>query len=249
MKLKQCIENSIRKCFPRMYDVLYRLRNPGRRWAFCPFCQRETPRIPGGRPHPRAHAQCAYCHALERHRFLYSVYRNVILNQDTPRRLLHLAPEDAFREMLCKAPGISYLCGDLHPDRYPEISDCREIDALHTGFPDASFDLVLANHLIEHVDEPQFLREINRILKPGGRALISTPVYRDLPHTFEDPSCNTPELRREHYGHAEHLRKYGRDAAERFAQGFKVSEILPEAFPDTGDTDAVNCNCFVLEKQ
>lgn len=48
-------------------------------------------------------------------------------------------------------------------------------------FEDASFDLVSARHLIEHLSDPrQFMAEINRVLKPGGRLLIRTPNSKAL---------------------------------------------------------------------
>ena len=46
-----------------------------------------------------------------------------------------------------------------------------------TGLPESSFDGVISSDVIEHVQEPQlFLSEIKRILKPGGLAIISTPI-------------------------------------------------------------------------
>jgi 2-polyprenyl-3-methyl-5-hydroxy-6-metoxy-1,4-benzoquinol methylase len=43
-------------------------------------------------------------------------------------------------------------------------------------FPPHSFDLVLASHLIEHLNDPaSFVREVRRVLTPGGRFLITTP--------------------------------------------------------------------------
>lgn len=43
-------------------------------------------------------------------------------------------------------------------------------------FPDASFDLVVSNHVIEHTEDPvQHLREIRRVLKPDGIAYLATP--------------------------------------------------------------------------
>jgi 2-polyprenyl-3-methyl-5-hydroxy-6-metoxy-1,4-benzoquinol methylase len=47
--------------------------------------------------------------------------------------------------------------------------------------PDESFDVVLLNHVIEHLDNPLgTLREVNRVLKPGGHFVIETPRYDSL---------------------------------------------------------------------
>ncbi len=49
------------------------------------------------------------------------------------------------------------------------------------GLPDASFDVVLLNHVIEHIDDPmRTLRKVYRILKPGGHFVIETPRYDTL---------------------------------------------------------------------
>jgi SAM-dependent methyltransferase len=49
------------------------------------------------------------------------------------------------------------------------------------GIPDESFDVVLLNHVIEHMDDPlRSLREINRVLKPSGHFVMETPRYDTL---------------------------------------------------------------------
>jgi len=56
--------------------------------------------------------------------------------------------------------------------------------AERTGLRDASFDLVLCTQVLEHVPRPlEALREVRRILKPGGRFLFSVPhVWFFHPH-------------------------------------------------------------------
>ena len=55
--------------------------------------------------------------------------------------------------------------------------DFRHITGYGTGFPDASFDLVVCSDVIEHVDDPDaMLMEIRRLLTPGGRLIITTPL-------------------------------------------------------------------------
>ena len=54
--------------------------------------------------------------------------------------------------------------------------DVRRMTVEECGFPDGSFDLVLASHLIEHLNRPRdFVREVGRILRPGGYFLLTTP--------------------------------------------------------------------------
>ncbi len=60
--------------------------------------------------------------------------------------------------------------------------DVRQADAARgIPFPDASFDLVTALDVIEHVDDDAaILREARRVLKPGGYLLITTPAFQWL---------------------------------------------------------------------
>ncbi len=228
-------------------DLLYKIKYPSSRREYCPFCRRYEPMIPGGEPAPRKNALCSRCRSLERHRFLFYVYQVELLSSVRKLRVLHFAPELPLWKILSKAPNLEYVCGDLHPQRYREIPGCREINALDTKFQDGSFDAVIANHLIEHIPEDAFFRELYRILVPGGRAFLSTPVYQELEHTLENPEFSTPELRKANYGHPEHLRKYGRDIASRFPACFDVSVLTSDSLPPFGDR--VNSNCFILRKK
>lgn len=60
----------------------------------------------------------------------------------------------------------------------PYLDEASVLD-LSTGripFPDEMFDVVFADNVMEHVDNPEtVLREVARILKPGGLFLAKTP--------------------------------------------------------------------------
>lgn len=52
------------------------------------------------------------------------------------------------------------------------------------AYPEASFGVVWLSHVVEHVPRPvQFLREVTRVLVPGGMAVISVPNSRGLVHS------------------------------------------------------------------
>jgi len=54
--------------------------------------------------------------------------------------------------------------------------DVRGMPVEDCGFPGGHFDAVLASHLIEHLNSPRaFVREVMRILRPGGHFIVTTP--------------------------------------------------------------------------
>jgi SAM-dependent methyltransferase len=136
-------------------------------------------------------------------------------------RLLHIAPEHCFMGRFRKMPNITYTTADLESP----LADVK-MDVHQIPFADHTFDVAICNHVMEHVDNDiRGISEICRVLKPGGWALIQSPVYTDLAETIEDPAVRTPAERERVYGQSDHQRKYGRDYGERLRRGgFEVVE-------------------------
>jgi 2-polyprenyl-3-methyl-5-hydroxy-6-metoxy-1,4-benzoquinol methylase len=68
------------------------------------------------------------------------------------------------------------LAREMFADR-KLVGDFRYTTGYDTGFPEASFDLIVCSDVIEHVDNPNaMLVEIRRLLIPGGRLIITTPI-------------------------------------------------------------------------
>lgn len=91
-------------------------------------------------------------------------------------------------------------------------------------FADGSFGTVLCTEVLEHVPYPeQALREIRRVLRPGGFAILQVPVAQRLEVTREDRSIRSDEQREEAYGQRDHVRLYGLDYPRRLEEaGFEV---------------------------
>ena len=70
------------------------------------------------------------------------------------------------------------------------------LDIQHIPFSEASFDVIIANHMLYHVpDHPKAFGEIRRLLKPGGRFYASTNGQTHLQEMGElvtrfNPKCN-----------------------------------------------------------
>jgi SAM-dependent methyltransferase len=182
-----------------------------------------------------ANFSCPRCgaHDRERHLFLYLAATG--LTSSLPgRRILHLAPEEHLAALIARSTPALYVRGDL----YPTGADVQKVDLQNIPFPEDSFDLVIANHVLEHVaDDLAALAQIRRVLRDGGNAILQTPYSPLLMRTFEDAGIASSEARLQAYGQEDHVRLYGRDIFERFASaGFlnrtlTHSQALPNIHP------------------
>jgi SAM-dependent methyltransferase len=134
-------------------------------------------------------------------------------------RVLHFAAEYCFIRRFRRMPNINHIVADLDPPRGGVKMDITDIP-----LESESVDLVICSHVLEHVqDDAKAMRELKRVLRPGGTALIMFPVDYSRQTTYEDPSIVTPEARREAFHQSDHVRVYGADFDERLqAAGFEV---------------------------
>ncbi len=181
--------------------------------------------MPYGRLKVRLNALCPNCLALERHRLMWLYLKEQTDFFAGQKDVLHIAPESCFIDRFEKLHGDRYITAD-YESPWAKV----KLDIHTMPFADNTFDVVLCNHVLEHVkDDIQGMREINRVLKPGGFAILQVPFINPLPDkTFEDDSITNPTEREQVFGQADHVRKYGRDYAERINRsGLKA---LPDDF-------------------
>jgi SAM-dependent methyltransferase len=178
--------------------------------------------MPYGRKPPRENALCPNCLSLERHRLLW-LYLQEKSNLFTDKLdFLHIAPELCFIHRFEKLDNLNYTTADLESP----LAKVK-MDIHHMPFNDNIFDAVMCNHVLEHVENDiMAMKEIYRVLKPGGWAILQVPFMgKNLQTTFEDPSLSTPQEREKVYGQRDHLRIYGQDYPQRLSKaGFRVSE-------------------------
>ena len=184
----------------------------------CPCCGGRFSRFMPGLSH-RATRVCPRCGAQERHRalWLYMRERTDLLGRNIS--ILHWAPEYALQRSLSELPNAAYVSADLGGDEAMQHMDITDVP-----FKDDAFDLIVCVHVLEHVgDDRGALREMLRVLRPGGIALVLVPIVLEQP-TLEDPAIATPEQRKLHYWQEDHVRLYGGDFRDRLAEaGFKVT--------------------------
>src|SRR3546814_12643209 len=104
---------------------------------------------------------------------------------------------------------------------------CRvNIEAMNLD--DESFDVIICSHVLEHVDHRKALREMYRVLSPGGFAVLMFPIIEAWTETYEDPRYQgTPEDRIAHYAQDDHITYFGRDVRDHIrAAGFGLDEFV-----------------------
>lgn len=181
--------------------------------------------------HP--HTICARCGSQVRHRLLFAALQtHPELGFDQlveGKRVLHFAPERFFpRHLRTKAS--QYVTADFVKkyslDMQLDMCDMQSV-------ADASYDLVIACDVLEHVPSDSVaLSELNRILSPGGWAILTVPQVDGMASKREDATITTPAGREAAFGQVDHLRIYGDDFAGIVQDhGFGVTTINADSFP------------------
>ncbi len=163
---------------------------------------------------------CPQCDSRPRHRLLM-LWMQRRMQLPEKAQVLHFAAEPWMRAEMDRR-GAVYRSADIN-DRF----DLRlDIEAI--ALPDRSVDLVIANHVLEHVDDRAALAELFRILRPGGRAALTVPLVEGWDRTLEGEGLDEA-ARRAQLGDPDHRRFYGRDVRERVrAAGFVLEEFVAE---------------------
>lgn len=188
----------------------------------CPICGASARRfLPFGFA-ARRNAACPGCGSLERHRFLWLYLARCTPLMRGRLRVLHTAPEPCLEERLRPRPNLRYRSVDLFN---PHADIQADLAAL--PLPDAAFDAVLSCHTLEHVIEDRAaMRELARVLRPGGWAAIMAPYDPAVADVLEDPAKDTPAKRMAAYGHPYHYRIYGRGLLTRLAEAGLQAEVV-----------------------
>jgi len=92
---------------------------------------------------------------------------------------------------------------------------------------DGSWDTIVCSHVLEHVpDDARAMKELRRVLAPGGHALVLVPQDPTARVTIEDLAEQDPRRRAELFGQDDHVRLYGLDLLDRLAAaGFVAHSV------------------------
>lgn len=207
----------------------------------CPFCEGQFSKFFGtGIDVPilkelhvagagyRANSVCPRCHSEDRERLilLFLEKRKAHIFR-TAVRLLHVAPERNLSRKLRRFKNIEYLAGDLNSP----MADVR-MDITSIRKEDDAFDVIISNHVLEHIpDDRRAMRELFRVLSPGGFAILQVPIALGEVTTREDPLISDPAEQLRRFGQFDHVRIYGSDYTHRLEEaGFSAATFAPQDF-------------------
>ena len=199
--------------------------------------------LPYGRINPRPNALAPHSLSLERHRTLWLYLKRETNFFSEPARLLHMAPEYCFLKLFKEMSHLDYVTADLNSPWAEHHFDVHDIP-----FEQDSFDVVMGNHLLEHVENDlRTLQEFYRVMKPGGWGIFQVPIDMNNPNTEEDKAVTDPKERERLYWQSDHLRLYGYKAyVERLEEaGFEVESIN---YGDVLGEELVTRYCLGVER-
>ena len=177
--------------------------------------------LPYGRIRPRENALAPDSMSLERHRLMWLFIKEKTNFFNEKLKFLHIAPEYCFIKLFKNMKNLDYITADL-------ISPWADIkmDVHDIPFEENTFDVVICNHVLEHVDDDhKVMTEFFRIMKPGGWGIFQVPIDRNNANTEEDKNITDPKERERLYWQSDHVRLYGLDYGKRLSNaGFKVTE-------------------------
>ncbi|KAB5486519.1 MULTISPECIES: class I SAM-dependent methyltransferase [Flagellimonas] len=178
--------------------------------------------LPYGYENPRENVLSPSTLSLERHRLLWLYLKNETDFFTKPLKLLHFAPEQAFYKRFRRLRNIAYTTTDLNSP----LADVKA-DICNLPFEDNAFDVILCNHVLEHIpNDTKAMQELYRVMKPGGWGIFQIPQDLKRENTFEDDTITDKKERAKIFGQYDHVRIYGRDYFDKLrSMGFTVEEV------------------------
>ncbi len=169
---------------------------------------------------------CPHCQSLPRHRMI-AYYFNRRIEELQNKKILIFGMRSAEHTWLDRWH-IAYKCADP----YDSGADFK-YDIQNIACGDKTYDVVICNHVLEHVENYQkALGEVFRILREDGLLILTVPTLYRYADTFEKERAETEMERILHYGQNDHLRIFGANF-DRYVKnaGFSVEKITGESLP------------------
>jgi SAM-dependent methyltransferase len=205
-----------------LYELKFLIKYKGFKFQ-CPFCNKWYRQFyPGGNKGDcfdkhiiigsgyRKNVFCPNCGSKDRERLVYLYLKNKIPVQTQGLKVLHVAPEPSLRDYLTNKKNIEYISGDRFEPGYSYPTGTIKMDILNIDFPSNYFDLIICNHVLEHIkDDDRAISEIYRVLKNGGKAILQVP-YTNEQKNIEYEDYSNAEFNEKFYGQSDHVRIYSK---------------------------------------
>lgn len=163
---------------------------------------------------------------------LYAMFLNKLIDE-TPigakLKILDFSPSKPFEEYMRWNKSFDYVTADGLLDTYDIVVDVQNM----VNLDDNTFDGVICSHVLEHVpDDVKAMKEIFRVLKPGGWAILMVPINLNRTEIDEDFTVTDIAERWRRFGQDDHLRVYSKKGYMERVQnsGFKLLELGKDYF-------------------
>jgi SAM-dependent methyltransferase len=191
----------------------------------CPVCGWPARAFRPLAVNPDFRERCSRCGSLARHRLLWLFFQRRTDLFRARMKVLHFSPEACFMERFSRLENLDYTTADIAGGY---TSWMETLDVTDIAKPDATYDAIICLHVLQAVEQDRkAMRELFRVLKPGGWVILNSRLDPTLLHTRPHPDLPPPEIRAlsPHQDFA--FRIYGRDFADQLREaGFQV-EVIP----------------------
>jgi SAM-dependent methyltransferase len=228
------------KLIKQVRNKIFKVLHPGKN-CYCLYCNKsygkfihegvkakvfKRYKIAGGGY--KINTRCPNCGSADRARLLALFFskRTRVFDQKTD--ILHVSPNKDIAKFLAQSAMVNQVVGSIEPEQFSEFNPVY-LDIQNITLADNQFDVVICCHVIEHVDDDALaMRELHRVLKPGGFGILQVPLAIDMEKTLEDKTLKTDKERKIAHGQVDHVRLYGLDYFEKLsAAGFRVVRDNP----------------------
>lgn len=176
-------------------------------------------------------ANCPNCGSIARDRFLYWCWTHRV-DYNRAHRVLETSPRLGKEYRRRMGELVHYTASDYDESAHKAMI---KLDLQHMDLPDASIDVVLTPHVLEHVpDTGRALSELFRVLTPGGSVMLMIPMPQGVTAPPKEPEY--------HGDNTLVFWRFGWDLRDKIAAaGFEVACLVPQPLIDrvrAGDYDS-----------
>lgn len=232
------LAKKLRGLWQRILKIIYH----GNKY-YCPYCNNNFRKfLPAGINIPiykelnvvgagyRKNSTCPRCYSIDRERLVYMYLVKKLDIFKNKYKILHISPEPSIKSILRNQENIEYILGENYKDKYFFNKDFLQLDITNLYYEDGIFDLVIANHILQYIQDDELaIKEIYRVLKPDGKAILQVPISYELETTIEDEFFILPQIKEKHFFKYEKIKLYGMDYFTKLKKnGFQIEMINPK---------------------